>query len=71
MPRHYVNPSAMCPFYRMEDPNSIFCEGIGPKWTIRLTKDGKGGSARGYKKKFCYDDWKNCPISRMLQKKFE
>ena len=61
----------MCPFYRMENSTGIFCEGIGPKWTIHMSKAGKGGSARGYKKRFCYDRWQGCPIAEMLQKKYQ
>ena len=67
MPRYYESSAALCPFYRMEDPKSVICEGFGPKWTIKLSKDGKGGSAGGFKRKFCYDRWDECPISKMLQ----
>lgn len=71
MPRHYVNPEAQCPFYHMEDAKSITCDGVGPSWTIKLSKAGKNGSAKGYKRKFCYNQWQDCPISEMLQKMLE
>ncbi len=68
MPRHYVNPAAMCPFYLGEETTEIYCSGV-EEGTVSIQRWKT--SARDYKKKFCYADWKNCPISMMLQKKFE
>ena len=55
----------------MEDRKSISCEGFGPNWTIKISKDGKNGNASGYKKHFCYDRWEECPVARMLQERFQ
>lgn len=71
MPRHYESSAARCPFYRMEDRKSVSCEGFGPNWTIKISKDGKNGNASGYKKHFCYDRWEECPVARMLQERFQ
>ena len=68
MARHYESSNAVCPFYRMEDPKAVYCEGINPGWTIRLSKDGKSGSAKGFKRKLCYNLWEQCPIAQMLQR---
>lgn len=70
MPRQYVSNLALCPFYRMEDAQSVVCEGVGPSWSIRLTKDGKSGNAKGYKRKFCYAKWEECIIAKALQEKY-
>lgn len=70
MPRHYESSAARCPFYRMEDRKSVTCEGLGPNWTIKMSKDGKSGNAGGYKRRFCYDRWQECPVAVMLQARF-
>jgi hypothetical protein len=54
----------------MEDRKSITCEGLGPNWTIKMSKDGKSGNAGGYKRRFCYDRWQECPVAVMLQARF-
>ena len=71
MARQYVSTAAQCPFYQMEDAKSITCEGLGPGWTIKLTKDGKTGNAKGFKRKLCYDRWEECPVARMLQERYK
>lgn len=70
MPRGYVSTEALCPFYRMEDAKSITCEGIGPGWIIKMSKDGQTGNAKGYKRKYCYAAWEACPVAKMLNEKF-
>lgn len=71
MARRYVSTEAKCPYYRMEDARSITCEGVGPGWTIRLSKDGSSGNAKGYKRNYCYSwKWEECPIARGLTEKF-
>ena len=66
MPYRYESSAARCPFYRMEDPKSIYCEGLRPGWGIIYTKDGHEGTAKAYKKKFCYKAWDECSIAKML-----
>ena len=71
MPYRYESSAAKCPFYRMEDPKSIYCEGLRPGWGLVYTKDGKEGTAKGYKKKFCYADWEGCPIAKMIEQEIK
>ena len=66
MARDYVSTEAMCPFYRMESAKQVTCEGLRPGWTIILRKNGTSGSAKGFIKKFCYRNWKDCPVAEML-----
>ena len=70
MPRDYVSNAALCPFYQMENAKSVVCEGVGPSWSIRLSKDGKSGNAKGYMRRFCYDRWEECMIAQALMKKY-
>ena len=71
MSRQYVSTAALCPFYQMENAKSITCEGPGPGWTIRVSKDGNSGNAKDFKRKNCYDQWEQCPIAKMLQERYE
>lgn len=66
MAYRYVNPSAVCPFYRMEDKKMIVCEGPESGLGINVTGDGRGGKVKDYKAKFCYSDWQSCTIAKSL-----
>lgn len=61
--RYYSSPGAQCPFYRMEEPNTIHCEGVIPDSTIQLYI--KKAPAK-YRLRYCCGDWKCCPIAKML-----
>lgn len=61
--KRYVSPMAQCPFYRGEEAQLIYCDGVAPGNTIRLAF---GRNARDYKLAFCRDDWRECPVARML-----
>ena len=71
MARQYVSTAALCPFYQMEDAKSIVCEGVGPGWTIKISRDGQSGNAKDYKRRFCYDQWEQCPVAKMLQENYK
>ena len=63
MPRHYESPEVVCPFYRGEEPNEIFCE--GPTNNATLSLYFKSGVNK-HKSALCRYDWPQCPIARML-----
>lgn len=63
MARMKIRASSICPFYRGEEGQYIFCEGIAPKTTLRL---GLGGGAKEYRKACCQKDWKSCRVAKML-----
>ena len=71
MARKYVSNAALCPFYQMEDQKSITCEGVGPGWVIKISRDGQTGNAKAYLRKYCYDQWEQCPIAKMLNEKYK
>lgn len=66
MPRRKMRASTICPFYRGDEGQYIFCEGIAPKTTLRL---GLGNGAKEYREAFCRSDWHTCRVSRMLEQK--
>ena len=63
MARFYMTPEAQCPFYRMEEPNMIHCEGVVPDSTIRLYLRTAPGE---YRRRYCRSSWRKCPIAIML-----
>lgn len=71
MGRHYVSTAAACPFYRYEDPRSVYCEGVQDGSTIRFYHDEDVQSLRVFKAKYCQRDWQGCPIASMLWKEKE
>lgn len=63
MARHYQSPEALCPFYRGEEANEIFCE--APLSNATLSLYFKSGATK-HKRSLCRYDWPQCPIARML-----
>lgn len=68
MGRNFVSYEALCPFYKAEDKNIIYCEGVVPNSTIQ---NAFQGSAEKYKNKYCCKDWQSCLIAQMLGTKYE
>ena len=68
MPRHHVQTSTICPFYRGEEKTTIYCEGVEPGVQTILAF---GRDARDYKRAFCRKDWDECRIAKMLAEKYE
>ena len=57
-----------CPFYKMNDRERIFCEGALDSSPLNIRF---GGGAGVHLDGFCVDNWKNCPVARMLWAKYE
>ena len=68
MGRHRVSYHARCPFYKAEDRNVIYCEGVTDTSTIQLAFPG---NARPYKEEYCGGDWEKCLIAKALWSKHE
>ena len=66
--KHFVSFEALCPFYKEEDRNVIYCEGLTKKSRIH---NAFSTDARPFKKKYCCGGWKSCPIAIMLWAKYE
>lgn len=66
MGKHMVHKDAICPFYRHEDPQVIYCDGITPDSVIHLAFANKS-DAKCYKVKFCRKCYLDCPIYQLLE----
>lgn len=68
MGRHFVSYEAQCPFYKAEDKNIIYCEGVKDNSSIH---NAFPGNAAAYKKEFCCGDWESCLIAKALWSKYD
>lgn len=68
MGRHYESYEAQCPFYKAEDKNIIYCEGVQKNSSIH---NAFPGNAAAYKKTYCCNNWESCIIAKALRQKYE
>lgn len=68
--KRYCSPEALCPFYRSEDSQKIYCEGIGEGNAIHLAFGSKT-HLKIHKDSYCDSEYGECPIAKMLNKKYE
>lgn len=68
MGKHFVSYEPQCPFYKAEDRDAIYCEGVTDNSTIRLSFSG---SAAAYREEYCSQSWENCLIAKALWKKYD
>ena len=68
MSRHFVSFEAQCPFYREEDRNVIYCEGVTDGSRIH---NAFSRGAEKFKSEYCRDGWEKCTIAKMMWAKYE
>ena len=66
MGKHMVHKDAICPFYRHEDSQVIYCDGIAKDSVIHLAFANKS-DAKEYKLRYCRNCYRNCLISKLLE----
>lgn len=64
--KHTISSKAVCPYYKHEDSQVIYCEGVQGGSVIHLAFSNKS-DALEYKNKCCRKDFCKCRISRMLE----
>lgn len=65
MAKHMICKKAICPYYRHEDSQVIYCEGVSDQSVIHLAFASKTDSLN-YKKNLCRACYRDCRIYRML-----
>jgi hypothetical protein len=64
--KHYVSSKAICPFYKHENRNVIYCEGIKEGTVIHIAFANPHECIE-YKKQNCRcGNFKQCPVYNML-----
>ena len=66
MGKHHIRTNAVCPFYKHEHPQVIYCDGIVPDSVIHLAFANKT-DAKEYKLGYCLDNYEDCLIAQMLE----
>lgn len=59
-----------CPYYREDDAQAVYCEGVEAGSRLRLGFTGRQ-QKRGYCDGYCRDNWKGCLIAGMLNRKYD
>ena len=67
--KHYTSIKAICPFYKHESRQVIYCEGVTDGNVIHLAF-ANPSECLDHKKKYCRCSYALCPINRMLNIKY-
>ena len=70
MSKHSFGKNVVCPFYKYEGQQLIYCEGVDDHTAIHLAFASKQ-ELRDYRKAKCEDRYKSCMICQMLNKKYD
>ena len=60
---------AKCPFYHKEGPQRVFCEGVVEQSSLSLNFSN-ADVCQTYRFKYCNSNYKDCPVNKMLMKKY-
>lgn len=64
--KHRVARNARCPFYKHEDTQVIYCDGVSGQTVIHLAF-ANSTDALAYKRAFCRSEYQLCRIAQMLE----
>ena len=70
MGKHSYTKDVVCPYYKYEAQQMIYCEGVEDKTALHLAFDSKQGK-KDYMKFHCRECWKRCLIAQMLNRKYD
>lgn len=59
-----------CPYYKGEESQVLFCEGVQRGTAIHLAFD-ENENLKGYKNSFCKRCYNRCLIAEMLNRKYD
>lgn len=67
--KHYTSIKAICPFYKHESRQVIYCEGVAEGNVIHLAF-ANPSDCLSHKKEYCRCNHTQCSISKMLISKY-
>ena len=67
--RYIESAEAKCPFYHKESPHRVFCEGVVECSSLSLNF-GDPKVCQEFRFKYCNSNYKDCPVNKMLMKKY-
>lgn len=66
----YVSKTAVCPFYKKEDSQTIFCDGVLENSSVHLAF-GYHADCKAHKETKCRRDYNKCPVYKMLEEMYD
>lgn len=70
MPKRDVNPYVQCPYYKCEDKQMVYCEGVEENSAIHVAFSTPQ-QRKDYEGEFCKKCWEHCMIADALNKKYD
>ena len=67
--KHRADVLVKCPYYKFEEKQKIFCEGVQEGTAIHLAFD-TNSNLKVYKKQFCKGCYNRCLIAEMQNRKW-
>jgi hypothetical protein len=68
--KHGYTKDVVCPYYKYEAPQMIYCEGVEDNTALHLAFAVKADKKR-YMELKCGCAWKQCMIAQMLNRKWD
>ena len=70
--KYYVDKNTVCPFYSMQEPLRLHCDGFKAGNKIHLQFDCKE-RMKAYKNNYCNDirNYKKCPLYPIIEKQYQ
>lgn len=65
-----VDPYVQCPYYKEEERQKIYCEGV-VKGSSSIQTFATPQMQKDYEDQFCKGKWKECQICWALNRKYE
>ena len=62
----YESKTTACPFYKKEDRQTIFCDGVTDNSSVHLAF-GNASDCKEHKIAYCRSDFHLCPVCKMLE----
>ena len=70
MGKHAFGKNVLCPYYKYEGPQMIYCEGVVPDSALHLAFSDKS-NMRAYRETYCEGCYNKCLIAKMLNRKWD
>jgi hypothetical protein len=68
--KHGYTKDVVCPYYKYEAPQMVYCEGVEPNTALHLAFAAKADKKTFMEQK-CRCSWKKCLIAQMLNRKWD
>ena len=68
--KHRADVLVKCPYYKFEEKQKIFCEGVQEGTALHLAFDIPS-NLKDYKKCYCKEGYNQCLIAGMLNRKYD